>query len=353
MPTRTSVRDHREAYAGARLVTGAASMTVRPLLDGPRRDARVLASFPLACYLELKAPAEPCVLALVTADAVRLPNALVVPDTTPLARIRVGMLAQVGTGVVRAGPMLAGAARWWDPAPALPPVTPAHLEASLAHLRALCAASDRRPGLTDADGPAALAAACATGSLADAVERAERVVGLGPGLTPSGDDVLCGLLLSLRLLGSALSPANPRDEKPTTPPEAATRSPHVPAQAGGRRAVVGPPVERRPGHADVAAGGAAAVRLADWIGAAVTCDATTRTTALSATLLHCAAAGQASGEVASVLRAMTMPRAGTALTVAVRRLLATGHTSGADLAWGLAAGGHALLTLTRGTGQRA
>jgi hypothetical protein len=32
-----------------------------------------------------------------------------------------------------------------------------------------------------------------------------RLVGAGPGLTPSGDDVLCGVLLGLRLLGRARS----------------------------------------------------------------------------------------------------------------------------------------------------
>jgi hypothetical protein len=299
-----AVRAPRRETA-ALLVTGAASTAVRRVLDGPRRDARVLAAFRLACYLELSGPAEPRVLALVTARAVRLPNALVVPDGTPLDGLRPGTYGQVGAGVVAAGPVLAGAARWWDPVPVLSPVTPEALDHRLDHLDAVRAASERQPGLTPSDGPGPLTAACATDALADAVEQAERIVGLGPGLTPSGDDFLCGLLLALRLLTPCVA---------RTPPA-------VPA-------------------------GGAAVRLADWIGAAVTSDATTRTTALSATLLHCAAAGQASGEAAGVLRALTCP-GGQDLTVATRRLLATGHTSGADLAWGLAAGARAVTALAR------
>ena len=127
------------------------------------------------------------------------------------------------------------------------------------------------------------------------MEAAERIVGLGPGLTPSGDDILCGLLVSLRLVGDAVR--------------------------HGRRAVW----------------------LADWLGAAVTADAGTRTTALAATLLHCAAAGGAGAEVAAVLRGVAghEPPA-----LPVRRLLAVGHTSGADLAQGVLAGCRAALALT-------
>ena len=287
-----------------RLVTGAASTAIRAVLDGPRRDARVLAAFPLATYVELFGEAEPRVLALVMPTAVRLPNALVVPSTAPLDGLYPGMAAQVGGGTVRCGPLFAGAARWWAAVPALHPVPPGGLAHAVAELEAVRAASPHRPGLARTDGPGALAGSCAADDLPGAVEQAERVVGLGPGLTPSGDDFLSGLLLALRLLGDAVRRAD------------------------------GPP------------GGDAAVRLADWIGAAVTCDASTRTTALSATLLHCAASGEASGEVAAVLRALARPGA-EGLTVAVCRLLATGHTSGADLAWGVAAGCQAVLTLAR------
>ena len=78
--------------------------------------------------------------------------------------------------------------------------------------------------------------------------------------------------------------------------------------------------------------------------------ADTRTTAISATLLHCAARGQTAIEVAAVLRAVAgqaEPRP------AVRRLLGAGHTSGADLAWGLLAGCRAALALATAPHHRA
>src|SRR6201982_2543941 len=105
-----------------------------------------------------------------------------------------------------------------------------------------------RHGGAGQDGPGQLAACCASGDLAGAVEAAEHLVGLGPGLVPSGDSVVSGVLLALRLLGGAIS------------------------------------------------GGTRAVWLANWLSAAVTCDATRRTTTLAASLLHCAAKGQAGAE---------------------------------------------------------
>ncbi|MCP9971657.1 DUF2877 domain-containing protein [Actinomadura madurae] len=126
-------------------------------------------------------------------------------------------------------------------------------------------------------------------------------MGLGPGLTPSGDDILCGLLVALRLVGEAVR------------------------------------------H------GGTAVRLADWLGAAVTADAGTRTTALAATLLHCAAGGHAGAEVTAVLRCVAGHEPASA---AVRRLLAVGHTSGADLAHGVLTGCRAVLALTAPAARR-
>src|SRR6266545_1587726 len=58
-------------------MAGAASLALRHLLDGPRRPARLIAVFPSAVYLEVRVPAEPRVLAVVSSDAVRLPNATV------------------------------------------------------------------------------------------------------------------------------------------------------------------------------------------------------------------------------------------------------------------------------------
>jgi uncharacterized protein DUF2877 len=295
-------------------ITGTASLAVRSLFDGPRRKARVIAAVNGAAYLELDFPAqEPRVLALVTPVAVRLPNAVVVTcaatgDPRPdrgtqgssgepgcLAGLAAGAPGVVGEGTAAAGAILVRVRRWWDPSPVLGPLSVARLEQGCAALEAACAAAARQPGLAGYPAPAALAACCVAGDLAGAVEAAESLVGLGPGLTPSGDDMLTGVLLALRLLGGAIR------------------------------------------------GGTRAVWLADWLSAAVTCYASERTTSVSATLLHCAARGQAAAEVAAVLRAFAgQEAAGPAMA----RLLTVGHTSGADLAWGLATGCRAALALS-------
>jgi hypothetical protein len=83
------------------------------------------------------------------------------------------------------------------------------------------------------------------------------------------------------------------------------------------------------------------VWLADWLGAAATCYAEQRTTALATALLHCAATGQAGAEVSAVLLGMAGQEP---LEPAAKRLLT--DTAGADLAWGLAAGCRAALTLS-------
>ncbi|GAA4230457.1 hypothetical protein GCM10022254_25310 [Actinomadura meridiana] len=300
---------------------GAASLALRPVLDPPRRSARVIAVFPSALYLELRGGPEPRVLAVVTSDAHRLPNAVVVVPARreqPFRGIGEGGEAWVGDGRVEAGPLSVRVRRWWDPSPTLGRMRPSALADGVRDLEAALAdAGMTGGGLGDHPDPAVLADRCAAGDLAGAVEAAERIVGLGPGLTPSGDDILCGLLVSLRLVGDAVLQHGEtayllRGDDPPRPP---VRSAH------------------------------GSVWMADWLGAAVTADASTRTTALAATLLHCAAAGGACAEVTSVLRCVV---GGEAPDAAVRRLLAVGHTSGTDLAHGVLAGCRAALSLTAG-----
>lgn len=269
-------------------VSGAASSAVRPALESPRRPARVLATFPLCVYLEIRTEQEPTTIAVITGDATRLPNSLLTSGALP--QVTVGDDASVGDGSVELGRQSLRARRWWDPAPALPPVDLVRLAESATRLTA-CAG--RSPGLAGNGAIALLAEGCAAGSLVRAVTAAEQLVGLGPGLTPSGDDVLAGLLLALRHLGAA-------------------------ARVGR------------------------AVWLADWLAATVTFDARTRTTPISATLLHCAARGEASPEVTAVLRALAESRPPEP---ALGRLARLGHTSGADLTQGLRIGVASVLAL--------
>jgi hypothetical protein len=312
--TSTVVREPLASPGPAPSVAGLASLTLRAPLDRARCAARVIAVFPSAVYLELRSPAEPRVLAMVSSDAARPPNAVVVAATgrdLPFAAVREGDDAWVGDGLVEiTGPAPGGGPaprlrirvkvrRWWDPFPVLGPLPLAQLARGALALESETA--DATCGLADHPGPGLLADRCADGDLAHAVDAAERIVGLGPGLTPTGDDILSGLLVSLRLFGGSVH--------------------------GGERAVW----------------------LADWLGAAVTAHADTRTTALAATLLHCAADGQAGVEVAAVLRGTAGQ---TPLGPSVRRLLGIGHTSGADLAWGLLAGCRATLALAAAAAER-
>ncbi|GAA4227144.1 hypothetical protein FHR32_000179 [Streptosporangium album] len=276
--------------------TGAASTALRRMLESPRRPARVLAAFPSGIYLEVRTELEPHVVALVTESATRLPNSMVVTGTMP--QVAVGDEAHVGDGSIEVGRLSLRARRWWNPAPVLGPVDPVRLAAALPAMTELCDRSARRPGLEGNGAADLLSEGCAQASLVRGVMAAEQLVGLGPGLTPSGDDMLAGLLVALRHLGAA-------------------------------------------------AGVPRAVWLAGWLAAAVTFDARGRTTPISATLLHCAARGEASGEVLAVLRGLAGRQA---LDPALHRLLRLGHTSGADLAWGLRIGLAAVVSLGGGAG---
>jgi hypothetical protein len=331
-----------DAGAGRPPIPGVASLAIRGLLHGTPRRARVIAALPAVTYLEFAEPAvEPRVIALVAPGAIRLPNAIVLkppagdvairepapadgsgpgtaapPPAAALLRgdvVPMGSAAtrRAGTGSARPGHggddawagngrvtacgMEVQIRRWWDPCPVLRPLRRARLEHGVSALARVSASAAHRPGLEGHNAPAALAAYCAAGDLAGAVETAESLVGLGPGLMPSGDSMISGLLLALRLLGGAT------------------------------------------------AGGTRAVWLADWLSAAVTCYAQQRTTPLAASLLHCAARGQAAEEVSAVLRSFAGQEPAEP---AARRLLAAGQQAGADLAWGLVAGCRAALALS-------
>ncbi|MFC7649685.1 hypothetical protein ACFQX6_62045 [Streptosporangium lutulentum] len=71
-------RAHARTHA-----TGAVSTALRRILESPRRPARVLAAFPAGIYLEVRTELEPHVIAVVTGDATRLPNAMVITGSMP------------------------------------------------------------------------------------------------------------------------------------------------------------------------------------------------------------------------------------------------------------------------------
>jgi len=277
------------------VTAGVASLAVRDLLRGTRRHGKVLAALPHAIYLEFAdSVPEPRVIAVSPPDAIRLPNAIVTgPREASPAAPPAGTECWAGGSRVMACGLDIRIVRWWDPSPVFGPLSRARLDHGSGVLARLYAAAEHAPGLAGQDGPGQLAACCASGDLAGAVEAAEHLVGLGPGLVPSGDSVVSGVLLALRLLGGAIS------------------------------------------------GGTRAVWLANWLSASVTGDAAQRTTTLAASLLHCAAKGQAAAEVSAVLLGMAGQEP---LEPAASRLLAA--PQGVDLAWGLVAGCRAALLLS-------
>ena len=270
-------------------VPGAASATLRSLLDGPPRPARVLGVGPAALFVIM--PEARGVFALCTHDAVRLPLAIVVAASSAAApwagRASAGDPVTVGGGSVCLPGLTIHVARWWAPArPHL--VDDGRLVLTTPVLRELLGeAAIDLPGAISAN-LRRLRLALVTGHHEGARRAVDAMLGLGPGLTPAGDDAVAGLLLAVRHLGE------PRE--------------------------------------------GAVMRLR----AHVLATAPRRTNAVSAALLGQAAQGYAAPEVIAVLSALAT---GCGLPSALRSLLLVGHTSGGDLAQGIASG--ALLVVDR------
>jgi hypothetical protein len=163
----------------------AASAAVATLVTGPRRPVETVAATPRAIYLATRDPELPA-LCLATPDAVRVPCALVTPV---LPDGSTG--GTVGDGTLVLGSYTGRVARWWRP-PRPRGLTAARLRAVAVQL------ASRVPRKL---GPAAEAARedLARGVRCGGAVR--RLLGAGPGLTPLGDDVLAGMLVTLAALG--------------------------------------------------------------------------------------------------------------------------------------------------------
>jgi hypothetical protein len=267
------------------------------MLAGPARPAELLGLSRGALYL--KTLGEPGVLVVLCHDAIRLPCGLLLSTTSaemPLTSLMPHSAALaaapsasflVGDGEVSwtgpAGPVVVRAVREWAPA------RPAQGEvaaSALAAVRTAAGLSGADPG-TDSGTVAGLAGAARDYEASVAV--AARLLGSGPGLTPSGDDVLTGFLAGCFAFGLD----------------------------------------------------AAALRQA------IAVLAPARTTALSAALLWHAARGECIDELAAVAALLTgqrpcrpelsSPERGRPDEPGrtVSRLVSVGHTSGAALALGL------------------
>jgi hypothetical protein len=154
------------------------------LLAAARRRAAVLAAFPAALYLQV----DDTVLPVVARTGLRLPTALLVTPPGPLVGwgVQPGDAVVVGAGAVELPHARLVVRRTWRPARMPSGTIPGPVPSPYAHGAWQVAARD-------------LAAAALAGQPVH--DAAATFVGAGPGLTPSGDDVLCGVLLGLRLAG--------------------------------------------------------------------------------------------------------------------------------------------------------
>ena len=183
----------------------AASTLVAGLVHGEQVGARVLGAHRYALYLSVCGQ----VLPVVTSDAVALPTAvrLALPSgALPWGRALVaGDQALVGAGRVVLPEVDIVAARTWRPArvrPVDPPPVGCSAGRQGSHLSTHLELSgpDRDSGWL-ADGIRAVFTRVHPEAVA-------RLVGRGPGLTPSGDDALAGALLVAHALGTGTALAD-------------------------------------------------------------------------------------------------------------------------------------------------
>lgn len=268
-----------------REIPGAGSPLTRWIVAGPSRQALVLASFPTALYLAVGEHHE--VLPVLASDALLLPTAVRLPERSREIAwgVEPGDSVTVGQSGIRLPGWQIRIVREWRPAR----VCPAPQVASSALLSEV---ADSLSGhVQNAELIDQAMAVCRAARSGDdvAVRRGTRqLVGAGQGLTPSGDDVLCAVLLVLCGAGDR-----------------------------GPIALLGNAVQ----------------------------DLWSRTTSLSASLLAAARTGYAVPEVVTLVEhALRGDLAGSQRALAPA--LAIGHSSGQDLVAGLAGSLHAL-TLVR------
>lgn len=236
---------------------GAASTLLRELLTGPRREARVVGRHPTCVYVLV----DDDVAAVETADGVGLPASLrlgVDARSGVLSAVRRDERPRIGAGGLSFADLTVTVGRWWSPRRPRPVREGDCLPHRISRLADLVAA---HPAPVDVD------------------SSVENLVGLGPGLTPAGDDVLAGMLVGVH---------------------------HSP----DARAVL---VDR-------------------------VLPLTHRTTTLSATLLRNAASGHGVPALLDVADLVAGHGAAELLPPAVDRLVRVGHSSGTALAWGLLVG---------------
>ena len=268
------------------------STLLAPLFDIPGRPRRgaVLSVHGSAVNLVVDG-------ALVTIASARsggLPNGLLVaePFAPRASGVRAGMAVTIANGelVIQDVPLwitLRGARCWRPELRPMPVPRDLHIRTAIAVRAARAHAAGKRGIVSAAEASGMLAEAFPCGSQTEIAEAGRRLVGLGAGLTPSGDDVLVGVTAALTALG---------DERARPLARSWARD------AIGRTTVVAEAFHRH------AAAGAYSERLHDVLRAILTGPVA----AIPAAVRTAAAWGATSGTdtLAGILMALDLPRAG-------------------------------------------
>jgi Protein of unknown function (DUF2877) len=179
-------------------IPGAASPLNQAVLRGPVRRALVLATFPTALYLSVGEHHE--VLPVVASDALMLPTAtrLGPPGRSIVWGVEPGEAVTIGRSGIQLPKWRVRLVRQWLPARvrAAPRLAEPALMSELADML-----SDqvRTPGLVKQ--ASAVCRAARYGDEGEVARLTCLLLGAGQGLTPSGDDALCAVLLVLSGVG--------------------------------------------------------------------------------------------------------------------------------------------------------
>jgi hypothetical protein len=207
------------------------STAIEPLLDIPTTRGSVQSVFPRAANLLLGGQ----LLTLHARETPCAPNGIVLAlraTQKPLASLQAGMAFLVERGVLSLPALNLRLSfqqsQPWSPRPPLAPAScpPGRLRDNLTHLTAILAANAPPDGLAalalqlaetpetkgqhftflqkGAEAAQGLVEGAAHQQLPLLRQSASTLIGLGPGLTPSGDDVLVGFIAAMLLLSEAI-----------------------------------------------------------------------------------------------------------------------------------------------------
>jgi len=184
--------------APLREVPGAGSPLSQAVLTGPSRQAVVLASFPTALYLSFGEHHE--ILPVLASDALMLPTAvrLSAPSRALAWGVQPGDPVTIGRSEIRLPAWRVRLVRQWRPAR----VGAFHQLAGPALLSEIADTLSRHASSAQlAEQATAVCRAARCGDHGEVHRATRRLLGAGIGLTPSGDDVLCAVLLVLNGVG--------------------------------------------------------------------------------------------------------------------------------------------------------